>query len=124
MLKNYNTILYECKICHEPVSNPICPNCLIKEVTAWLTLYPDLKSKLIPRLTKKFKKIEYEKEAIQCIKCGNEITICPLCFTNSVLTELNKINAPKMILKEFLQFFYYDFQHNVYADDAEDLGIL
>jgi hypothetical protein len=113
---------YDCEICNEPISNPLCPVCLTTEIEAWLTLYPSLRQDLIPRLEKKFK--HSIKDAVQCIKCNNQSSVCPLCFTKTVLNELRAIRVNKIILREFLQFFNFDFEHVVYTKDAEELGVI
>jgi len=37
---------------------------------------------------------------------------------------LKKIKVNKAILKEFLEFFNYDFEHTGYSKDAEELGAI
>lgn len=34
------------------------------------------------------------------------------------------MHAHREILKEFLQFFNYDFEHTGYTKDAEELGVI
>ena len=99
---------YMCDICGVAVTNPLCPVCLTTEISAWLTLYPNLRKELLPKLQKYLLKIEEKINSTQCIKCRNKrASLCPYCFTEHVLTELKKVNASKIILKEFLEFFNF-----------------
>ncbi len=112
MLKN-NSFAFEqqyvCEICGEAITNPLCPVCLTTEINAWLTLYPDLRKELIPKLQKYLKRVKEDiTNSTQCIKCKNKrASICPYCFTAYVLGELKKLNINKIILKEFLEFFNF-----------------
>lgn len=113
MLKNFYSEhepgFYECELCNEPITNPICPVCLSEEIEIWSTNYPDLRRELVPRIKKNLIKIQQQtKEAVQCIKCNeNRIFVCSYCFIREVLDELDDLNSSKMIKKEFLQFFNY-----------------
>lgn len=100
---------YECEICNEPITNPICPVCLAAEIDIWSTNYPDLRRELTPRLKKNLEKLKRQaREAVQCIKCNEKrISVCSYCFIRQVLDELEEIEANKIIKKEFLQFFNY-----------------
>jgi len=117
---------YLCDFCSEPVSNPLCPFCLATEIEAWLTLYPDLRKKLLPRMKNYLNQVDYSVlDSTQCIKCGNRrASVCPYCFTEFVLRELKKLEANKIILTEFFQFFNFDFDHTEYSSEAEKLGII
>ena len=98
---------YECSICYEPVSNPICPICIITQIDSWLTYYPnghELKQQLTPEIQKYIKK--FLRQGEQCIKCNEQrASICSYCFAQFILNELKTLNVPHIIIKEFLQFF-------------------
>ena len=113
MLQNLSLVSeqhYLCDVCSEAVTNPICPLCIETEIEAWLTLYPDLRKKLLPMLNIYLKKInEKIEDSTQCIKCKNKrASVCPYCFAQEVLGELKKLNANKIVLKEFLEFFNFN----------------
>jgi len=107
---------HECSICHEAVSNPLCPSCLGTQIEAWMTLYPnyhELKEALMPKLHSFIEKCS--KNATECIKCKKaRVSICPYCFTDLVLTELKNLNVHPIILKEFLQFFNFKSEQHRY----------
>jgi hypothetical protein len=107
-----------CEICSEAVTNPLCPKCLTIQVEAWLTLYPNLKKELMPRLRKHLKESDPELEATPCIKCNDLMSVCPYCFTEKVLEELKKIHAHKIILLEFLRFFNFDHEYEGYFKET------
>jgi len=127
--KNYSAheTQYACDVCREAVTNPLCPFCLTIEIEAWLTLYPSLKQQILPKLNKYLKKTNNKitNYGTQCIKCKiNRAFVCPYCFTANVFDELQKINAEKIILKEFFEFFNFDLHHTGYTKEAEELGVI
>lgn len=114
-----------CDICSEAIINPLCPFCLATEINAWLTLYPSLRKELFPKLGEYLRRMNNKIENYTgCIKCkNNRAFICPYCFTEYVLRELKKLGANKIIIKEFLEFFNFDFDHTGYYKEAEKLGV-
>ncbi|MFA5856380.1 MAG: hypothetical protein WC867_03415 [Candidatus Pacearchaeota archaeon] len=124
--KNYTAseTHYLCDECSEAITNPLCPYCLTEEVEAWLTLYPNLKHEIKPHIDRYLHRGFMNFSTI-CIKCRNPSAfLCPYCFTNHVLISLKKINASKLILKEFFDFFNFDFDHTGYTHEAERLGVI
>jgi len=119
MLQNFypaSEAFYECEICHEPITNPLCPACLTEEINVWSTNYPNLRKELGPKLKRYLKKLRDEaKESIQCIKCNKaEFSLCPFCFARKILGELEVLKASRIIKKEFLQFFNYNLEPAVF----------
>lgn len=116
---------FMCDDCSEAIINPLCPFCLTEEFEAWLTFYPDLKYHLMPRLKVFLHRLNQNSYYTSCIKCSSKTTfVCPYCFTEYVLAELKKINSNKIILKEFFEFFNFDFEHTGYSKEAEKLGVI
>ena len=125
--EKYNETHHMCDVCSEAITNPICPFCLKAEIEAWLTLYPSLKQELLPKINKYLKKINRKiiNDWVECIKCGKKrASICPYCFTEFVFNELQKMNAGKLVLKEFFDFFNFDLGHMGYTKKAEELGAI
>lgn len=119
---------YECLDCKEAVFNPLCPSCLTIQIEAWLSSlssYP-LKNKIIKRLKDYVEKTNnLVRKSTICVSCGKpKASICPYCFTNYVFNLLKEIQVHRIILKEFLQFFNYDFEHTGYSKEAEKLGVI
>lgn len=122
-----NGTQYACDVCSEAITNPLCPFCLTVEIKAWLTLYPSLKQKLLPKLNIYLKKTSNKitNYGTQCIKCKiNRAFVCPYCFTEYVFNELQNISAEKIILKEFSEFFNFDLDHKGYINEAEEIGVI
>lgn len=127
--KNYydDETQFLCNVCSEAVTNPICPFCLTEEIKAWLTLYPSLKKELLPKLNNYLKEINSKitNYGTQCIKCKNKRAfVCPCCFTDYVFNKLQEINAGKIILKEFFEFFNFDLECKGYTKEFEHLGVI
>jgi hypothetical protein len=115
---------FMCSICSEAVTNPLCPFCLSTEIEAWLTLYPDLRSFLLHKIKKYLTGIENKLlDATNCIKCNKRASVCPYCFTEYVLRELKNAGATTLVLKEFFEFFNFDFDHSGYYEEAEKMGV-
>lgn len=114
-----------CDVCSEAVTTPLCPFCLTTEIEAWLTLYPNLRQELLPRIKRYLLRVENNLNPTICVKCqDNTAFVCPNCFTEFVLGELKKISANRIVLKEFFEFFNFDFDHTDYFKEAEKLGVI
>lgn len=107
----FNDVQDMCEICNKAIVNPLCPFCLAEEIEAWLTLYPNLREELQPRVSKYLKKINSRitNYGVECIKCKkNRAFVCTYCFTEYIFHELIDIKAEKIILREFFEFFNFD----------------
>ncbi|VVB77793.1 Uncharacterised protein [uncultured archaeon] len=115
-----------CDVCSIAVTNPLCPACLTQEIEAWSTLYPNIRNELLPKLNKYLGKVEDRVfDSTKCIKCQNKrASVCPYCFTAKVFGDLKKMNANRTVLKEFVEFFNFDFEHTEYSQEAERLGVI
>lgn len=117
---------YECNVCSEAVTNPLCPFCLAEEIQAWLTLYPHLKEDIMSSLNAYLVNVNNDitNYGTICIKCHQDrASVCPYCFTEFVFKKLIEIQAGKLILKEFFEFFNFDLDHKGYTQFAEEIGI-
>ncbi len=119
---------YECLDCHEPTSNPLCQACLTTQIQAWLSSYPDrhLANNILEKIKKYAERTNnLAGSSTKCVACGMpRASLCPYCFTNHVFNLLKGMKVNRIILKEFLQFFNYDFEHKGYAREAEKLGVI
>lgn len=129
MLRVNNSVaserFYECLECKEAVFNPICPSCLAFQLEVWLSSissYP-LKNKILSRIKEYVEKTDnLVKESTICVSCKKpRASLCPYCFTNYVFILLKEMQVHRTILKEFLQFFNYDFEHTGYSRESEKL---
>ena len=117
---------YECLECNEAITNPLCPVCLTTQIEAWLSQYPNIRKRLIPKLLDYIKKTKnLEEDTVRCIACNKKrASICPYCFTSFVFNLLREEKAHNTILKEFLQFFNFDLRREGYYRRAEESGIV
>jgi len=83
-----------CPICNEVISNPICPECLNREIRDWLL---DKDIELFGE--------EAQIGSTQCIICRKEFNICPSCYTSEIYDIIKKKYA--YLEKEFKQYFNF-----------------
>jgi hypothetical protein len=105
-----------CVRCLEPISNPVCVHCYMKEIVAWM------EDKEIESLAKSIifttieRRIEAEAEnSTKCVLCKKEkITLCSYCFFLIVARTLNELNFPQDKVEDFLFSFNYRLTHSDY----------
>ena len=83
----------QCIECREGITNPICPDCLAKEIEAWK---PWLKPILSAPGT-------YVAEGVRCMFCGRLMSICAHCYTKDLYNYL--VEQEPEIAEEFLEIF-------------------
>ena len=99
----------------------------MQEIDVWLAGYPDeIRKRIVGRLKEYVETAErLSGEATLCIVCGKPRTsLCPYCFTAEVLDVLKQLQVSRQVLREFLEFFNYDFEHQGYSKEAEKLGVI
>jgi len=116
---------YECQKCLEPITNPLCHSCLGNEISKWLSLYPDVKRKILPKIKKFIRELDNEAESdIKCISCRNKkAALCPYCFTEEIFNLFKRNKVDKMIVMDFLSTFNFDLKHEGYIQDAAKEGL-
>lgn len=118
-----------CFDCKEGIFNPICADCLSNEIKAWLkdiSLKHIVNEKTL-KIIKKIIAIEIDKVKEiklineKCMKCEGRVLLCPYCFTERVYLALkNKTDCKnKKIVKNFLTYFNFDFDHTGYSKENE-----
>ena len=100
-----------CPECFEPISNPICPSCLEREIESWLdSLGSDFKavSKTIYSELRKLKeKIEDIGQTTNCIICGKNAEVCSFCFIEDIEKILRKHRVGRALISNFTSTFNY-----------------
>jgi hypothetical protein len=86
-----------CVECSEIITEPICANCLVKEMKVMISEY-DLK------LANKITGFNMPGET-SCITCGSKMGLCAFCFSKDVYSFLKEENVD--IAKEFMRRFDY-----------------
>ena len=111
-----------CLECNEGIFNPICPNCLAREMRAWIRSN-GFNKKIGNKITEfaNLAKNNFIDEGVECAICkSNQTSICPYCFTSKIYRFLQKLKVKRKILEEFLTYFNYDFEHNGYSKEFEE----
>jgi hypothetical protein len=97
------------------------------QIQAWLSSLSShpKKSEIMKKIKQYVDKTNNLKgESTICVACKKPIaSLCPYCFTEHVFNLLKDLRVNRIVLKEFLQFFNYDFEHTGYTEDAERMGL-
>ena len=95
---NKNAVFHRCIDCSEVISNPVCSECLGKQMKQVLgEIDPSLPNKIV---TSNF------AGDTHCIGCGSEMGLCAHCFSRDVYEQIKDVN--EAAAEEFLARFDYD----------------
>ncbi len=116
---------YECMNCLQPITNPVCHNCLGNQISEWLGFYPNIKKKMLPKLKNYIKEVGNNViESVNCISCQKKkAALCPYCFTEGIFNLLKRSRVDKMVIMDFLSTFNFDLKHEGYIQDAIKEGL-
>ncbi len=116
---------FECPQCFEPVTNPICHDCLGNQILAWLGLYPSIKKKIASKLMRYKQEVgNFTLRGINCASCGKKkAALCPYCFTEEIFNMLKRSKIDKMVIMDFLCIFNFDAGHQGYIAEAVKEGL-
>ncbi len=92
-----------CTICDEGITNPICIECLGKEIEQWLV---ETKPVLINDLKEIMAFYNSMGPISNCIICKRDMGVCRHCFTKEVFNLIQE-NNPKLE-EDFLRQFNYE----------------
>ena len=103
---------YLCENCYGSFIDPICEECQLKELEAWLidNGYTKINRSIILRVVKKnilmMDNNFHETGKELCVVCNRpQIFSCPLCFDHISLETLKKFHAEKKEIDNFLKTF-------------------
>jgi len=91
-------VFCRCAECHDVISNPVCPDCLTKQMKVVL-------DELNPKLSKEITSCQIDGET-RCLSCGEKMGLCAHCFSKDVYFQLLEKNED--IAEEFLSRFDFD----------------
>jgi hypothetical protein len=101
----------DCVLCYEPVTNPLCNECLAETIEQWLWEVAPEKVEGLREETR----VIANKTGVRCVHCGNKFSVCTYCYTKHVFNWLN--NAE--LQREFVEFFNFDmYRLRPYAGDT------
>lgn len=114
-----------CILCSEAVYNPLCHDCLAKQVKAWLSSYPDIKKRMLPKISSFVKEVnDLIIDLTICVACRqNKAALCPYCFSDRIFRMLKKEKIAPSVIGDFLSTFNFDFDHTGYIKEAENEGL-
>lgn len=106
-MKSFETWDTSCWVCGDVITNPVCTECMEREVEDWLVLKNPA---LIPSV-RVLSKIADKKEhsTTSCLFCGKMIDTCIYCFIQDVL-ELLQHSNPELV-DGFLENFSYEAEY-------------
>ena len=96
-----------CIVCNEAITNPICPECLRKEMQYWVFDKNPLLAGLFENKIN-FRTESYEEGTV-CIFCGRKMNMCAHCFCSDAL-ELIKDKSYELG-KEFEEQFNFELKN-------------
>ena len=104
-----------CKICLEPITNFVCPNCLLKAVVQWMkTADPNLVS-MCKRIHIRLVKISLSQEASFCVVCkkGYHELVCVYDYIKEFYSWLEFV-MPEDKAEEFIKVFSFGYKKGDY----------
>jgi len=112
----------DCLSCGENINHPICPNCIAKAFNQWTKKFPE-HHELKGKLNIFMKHHNHNSgESKSCVHCGNNVHICPYCFTEHLYSLIKEAGLGVRAMSEFLFIFNFDFEHNGYSQELEAYG--
>ena len=97
-----------CTSCLQPITNPICEACFIRQIDSWLKSIDFTamsREKIISKLISN-KSPESLNEQ-ECIVCGQAVDICSYCF----VLKTSKLFKRTHLTEEFIQNFQAIFSY-------------
>jgi len=98
----------KCVICDEAITNPICPECLERQIMYWVA---EKKPSLVPILRGIGSSIKaYTHDNTSCVICGHNMNVCPHCYCSDIYLWLVE-NEYDGIAREFLEHFNFELDY-------------
>ena len=96
--RSKNGVYNRCVECNDTISNPVCPDCLAKQIKVVL-------EEIAPQLSNKVIRGDIEGET-RCLSCGNKMGLCAHCYCMDVYQQLAE--KDEEVAEEFLSRFDFD----------------
>ncbi len=98
----------KCVICDEAITNPICPECLERQVMYWIA---EIKPSLVPILRGIGSSVKtFTHGNTSCVICGSSMNVCPHCYCNEIFTWLTE-NEYDDLAEVFLEHFNFELDY-------------
>lgn len=92
-----------CVVCEEGITNPICPECLAREIKSW-------NAKIWNTVPMVYGD-EFIDGGVRCLFCGKSMSICAHCYSREVYDSLTESGLE--IAEEFMETFNYGLREEV-----------
>lgn len=97
----------------------ICHDCLSKEISEWLNLYPAVKKKILSKINSYVAEVKDNTLPEVCSACKKEnIALCPYCFSEGIFNLLKKNKMDVMVIMDYLSTFNFDSKHEGLVKNA------
>jgi hypothetical protein len=90
----------DCVLCYEPVTNPVCQDCLAEAIEQWLW---EVAPERVDGLHEETRIIR-AADGIGCIRCHKHFSVCTYCYTKHIFNWLRNTE----LQLEFVEFFNFD----------------
>ncbi len=94
----------KCVVCDEGISNPVCPECLEKQMQAFFGEKTGMQNNFIKKLAKI--SLAENTRSSWCVCCGKQMAVCTHCFSSEVF-DMVKEDYPDLKQDFLLHFNYY-----------------
>jgi hypothetical protein len=123
--REFTEDFYNCPQCSEPITNPVCHDCLGNQISQWLKFYPNIRKKMLPKLKLFVREVNNDAiGTLGCMSCNKKkAALCPYCFTEAVYNMLRKNKIDKMVIMDYLSTFNFDLKHEGYIKEAAEEGL-
>ena len=106
---------FKCANCFHTISNPVCPDCFIGEISSWiyeLDISSEIRRKVLEKLPAIVLEADRYPADIQCIFCkSDEVSLCSYCLLLKVKKIIEDVfiddEADPTFLKQFEDLFNY-----------------
>ena len=105
-----------CINCYNPITDPVCLDCHLRSVWAWLSDkdYPPIARAVVLKSIKRAIKKESESEHL-CVLCKkNYYSLCAYYFFLTSARTLRELNFSEKLIEDFLYTFDYSKSHEEY----------
>ncbi|MBU0957308.1 MAG: hypothetical protein KKF56_00710 [Nanoarchaeota archaeon] len=106
-IKNPSSV---CVLCSQAITNPLCPSCLSHEILVWAEDKTERLKKICKNATEVLGQQSdrmTDNSTTTCISCQKHHSVCPFCFTESVVSYLRSSGVSEKQLNEFKEVFNY-----------------
>ncbi|MBR9706581.1 hypothetical protein GOV14_06095 [Candidatus Pacearchaeota archaeon] len=105
-----------CISCSEPITNPICYRCFLKQIHLWL-YDKNFEKDVINEILREVRKEVFVDSLSEtcCILCDDEyVAVCSYCVFFRAANVLKRFGVNNELLEDFLEIFNYQLGHASY----------